>query len=102
MTAAHSQLKAVRLLAEDTDNDYVVDDFFLTAPQMVAELPSNTLLDHFDAYVETSYADNSQHPIKAVLQATCYDQNKQETIESDEATSSFPVRRPSSTPPPTT
>ena len=38
MTAAHSQLKAVRLLAEDTDNDYVVDDFFLTAPQMVAEL----------------------------------------------------------------
>lgn len=84
MTAAHSQLKAVRLLAEDTDNDYVVDDFFLTAPQMVAELPSNTLLDHFDAYVETSYADNSQHPIKAVLQATCYDQNKQETIESDE------------------
>src|SRR5699024_9302004 len=24
------------------------------------------------------------HPIKAVLQATCYDQNKQETIESDE------------------
>ena len=84
MTAAHSQLKAVRLLAEDTDNDYVVDDFFLTAPQMVAELPSNTLLDHFDAYVETSYADNSQHPIKAVLQATCYDQNKHETIESDE------------------
>ena len=84
MTAAHSQLKAVRLLAEDTDDDDIVDDFFLTAPQMVAELPSNTLLDHFDAYVETSYADNSQHPIKAVLQATCYDQNKQETIESDE------------------
>lgn len=81
MTAAHSQLKAVRLLAEDTDNDYVVDDFFLTAPQMVAELPSNTLLDHFDAYVETSYADNSQHPIKAVLQATYYDQENPETIE---------------------
>lgn len=86
MTAAHSQLKAVRLLAEDTDNDYVVDDFFLTAPQMVAELPSNTLLDHFDAYVETSYADNSQHPIKAVIQATYYDQNKQKTIPSDEGT----------------
>lgn len=81
MTAAHSQLKAVRLLAEDTDNDYVVDDFFLTAPQMVAELPSNTLLDHFDAYVETSYADNSQHPIKAVIQATYYDQENPETIE---------------------
>lgn len=84
MTAAHSQLKAVRLLAEDTDDDDIVDDFWLTAPQVVAELPGNTLLDHFDAYVETSYADNSQHPIKAVLQATCYDQNKQETIESDE------------------
>lgn len=84
MTAAHSQLKAVRLLAEDTDDDDIVDDFWLTAPQVVAELPSNTLLDHFDAYVETSYADNSQHPIKAVIQATYYDQNKQETIESDE------------------
>lgn len=90
MTAAHSQLKAVRLLAEDTDNDYVVDDFFLTAPQMVAELPSNTLLDHFDAYVETSYADNSRHPIKAVIQATYYDQNKQKTIPSDEGTVTLP------------
>ena len=60
MTAAHSQLKAVRLLAEDTDDDDIVDDFWLTAPQVVAELPGNTLLDHFDAYVETSYADNSQ------------------------------------------
>ena len=90
MTAAHSQLKAVRLLAEDTDNDYVVDDFFLTAPQMVAELPGNTLLDHFDAYVETSYADNSQHPIKAVIQATYYDQNKQKTIPSDEGTVTLP------------
>lgn len=86
MTAAHSQLKAVRLLAEDTDGDYIVDDFWLTAPQVVAELPKNTLLDHFDAYVETSYADNSQHPIKAVIQATYYDQNKQKTIPSDEGT----------------
>lgn len=86
MTAAHSQLKAVRLLAEDTDDDDIVDDFWLTAPQVVAELPKNTLLDHFDAYVETSYADNSQHPIKAVIQATYYDQNKQKTIPSDEGT----------------
>lgn len=85
MTAAHSQLKAVRLLAEDTDNDYVVDDFFLTAPQMVAELPSNTLLDHFDAYVETSYADNSQHPIKAVIQATYYDQTNPDEIYDEES-----------------
>lgn len=86
MTAAHSQMKAVRLLAEDTDDDDIVDDFWLTAPQVVAELPKNTLLDHFDAYVETSYADNSQHPIKAVVQATYYDQNKQKTIPSDEGT----------------
>lgn len=84
MTAAHSQLKAARLLASDTNDDGTLDSFSVSAPQVVAELPSNTLLDHFDAYVETSYADNSQHPIKAVLQATCYDQNKQETIESDE------------------
>ena len=90
MTAAHSELKAVRLLAEDTDNDYVVDDFFLTAPQMVAELPSNTLLDHFDAYVETSYGDNSRHPIKAVIQATYYDQENPEKIESDEGIVTLP------------
>lgn len=90
MTAAHSQLKAVRLLAEDTDGDYIVDDFWLTAPQVVAELPGNTLLDHFDAYVETSYADNSQHPIKAVIQATYYDQENPEKIESDEGTVTLP------------
>lgn len=90
MTAAHSQLKAVRLLAEDTDDDDIVDDFWLTAPQVVAELPENTLLDHFDAYVETSYADNSQHPIKAVIQATYYDQENPEKIESDEGTVTLP------------
>ena len=91
MTAAHSQLKAVRLLAEDTDNDYVVDDFFLTAPQMVAELPSNTLLDHFDAYVREGWnAIKTKHPIKAVIQATYYDQNKQKTIRSDEGTVTLP------------
>lgn len=85
MTAAHSQLKAVRLLAEDTDGDYIVDDFWLTAPQVVAELPGNTLLDHFDAYVETSYADNSQHPIKAVIQATYYDQTNPDEIYDEES-----------------
>ena len=85
MTAAHSQLKAVRLLAEDTDGDDIVDDFWLTAPQVVAELPGNTLLDHFDAYVETSYADNSQHPIKAVIQATYYDQTNPDEIYDEES-----------------
>lgn len=86
MTAAHSQLKAARLLASDMDGDKTMDSFSVSAPQVVAELPENTLLDHFDAYVETSYADNSQHPIKAVIQATYYDQNKQKTIPSDEGT----------------
>lgn len=81
MTAAHSELKATRLLADDTNNDKIVDSFCLTAPQVVAELPANTLLDHFDAYVETSYADNSWHPVKAVIQATYYDQDNPETIE---------------------
>lgn len=86
MTAAHSQLKAARLLAEDTDNDYVVDDFFLTAPQMVAELPSNTLLDHFDAYVREGWnAIKTKHPIKAVIQATYYDQTNPDEIYDEES-----------------
>lgn len=80
MTAAHSQLKAARLLAEDTDGDKNVDSFCLTAPQVVAELPANTLLDHFDAYVGESHADNSVHSVKAVIQATYYDQEHQEHI----------------------
>ena len=86
MTAAHSQLKAVRLLAEDTDNDYVVDDFFLTAPQVVAELPENTLLDHFDAYVREGWnAIKTKHPIKAVIQATYYDQTNPDEIYDEES-----------------
>ena len=80
MTAAHSQLKAARLLAEDTDDDKNVDSFRLTAPQVVAELPDNTLLDHFDAYVKDSFVDNSVHSVKAVIQATYYDQEHQEHI----------------------
>ena len=54
------------------------------APELIEKVLYFHHDKHFAAYVETSYADNSQHPIKAVLQATCYDQNKQETIESDE------------------
>lgn len=80
MTAAHSQLKAARLLAEDTDDDKNVDSFRLTAPQVVAELLDNTLLDHFDAYVKDSFVDNSVHSVKAVIQATYYDQEHQEYI----------------------
>ena len=86
MTAAHSQLKAVRLLAEDTDDDDIVDDFWLTAPQVVAELPENTLLDHFDAYVREGWnAINTKHPIKAVIQATYYDQTNPDEIYDEES-----------------
>ena len=86
MTAAHSQLKAVRLLAEDTDDDDIVDDFWLTAPQVVAELPGNTLLDHFDAYVREGWnAIKTKHPIKAVIQATYYDQTNPDEIYDEES-----------------
>ena len=86
MTAAHSQLKAGRLLAEDTDDDDIVDDFWLTAPQVVAELPENTLLDHFDAYVREGWnAIKTKHPIKAVIQATYYDQTNPDEIYDEES-----------------
>ena len=86
MTAAHSQLKAARLLAEDTDDDDIVDDFWLTAPQVVAELPENTLLDHFDAYVREGWnAIKTKHPIKAVIQATYYDQTNPHEIYDEES-----------------
>lgn len=87
MTAAHSQLKAVRLLAEDTNDDGTLDSFSVSAPQVVAELPENTLLDHFDAYVREGWnAIKTKHPIKAVIQATYYDQENSEKIKSDEGT----------------
>lgn len=82
MTAAHSQLKAARLLASDTNDDGTLDSFSVSAPQVVAELPENTLLDHFDAYVREGWnAIKTKHPIKAVIQATHYDQENPETIE---------------------
>ena len=91
MTAAHSQLKAARLLASDTNDDGTLDSFSVSAPQVVAELPENTLLDHFDAYVREGWnAIKTKHPIKAVIQATYYDQNKQKTIRSDEGTVTLP------------
>lgn len=87
MTAAHSQLKAARLLASDTNDDETLDSFSVSAPQVVAELPDNTLLDHFDAYVGEGWnAIKTKHPIKAVIQATYYDQENSEKIESDEGT----------------
>ncbi len=91
MTAAHSQLKAARLLASDMDGDKTMDSFSVSAPQVVAELPENTLLDHFDAYVREGWnAIKTKHPIKAVIQATYYDQENSEKIESDEGTVTLP------------
>ena len=91
MTAAHSQLKAARLLASDTNDDGTLDSFSVSAPQVVAELPENTLLDHFDAYVREGWnAIKTKHPIKAVIQATYYDQENSEKIESDEGTVTLP------------
>ena len=91
MTAAHSQLKAARLLASDMDGDKTMDSFSVSAPQVVAELPENTLLDHFDAYVREGWnAIKTKHPIKAVIQATYYDQENPEKIESDEGTVTLP------------
>lgn len=91
MTAAHSQLKAARLLASDTNDDGTLDSFSVSAPQVVAELPENTLLDHFDAYVGEGWNYiKTKHEVKAVIQATYYDQNKQKTIRSDEGTVTLP------------
>lgn len=91
MTAAHSQLKAARLLASDTNDDGTLDSFSVSAPQVVAELPENTLLDHFDAYVGEGWNYiKTKHEVKAVIQATYYDQENPEKIESDEGTVTLP------------
>lgn len=88
MTAAHSQLKAARLLASDMDGDKTMDSFSVSAPQVVAELPKNTLLDHFDAYIGIDGWNyiKTKHEVKAVIQATYYDQENPEKIKSDEGT----------------
>lgn len=91
MTAAHSQLKAARLLASDTNDDGTLDSFSVSAPQVVAELPENTLLDHFDAYVGEGWNYiKTKHEVKAVIQATYYDQENPEKIESDEGAVTLP------------
>lgn len=75
MTAAHSQLKAARLLAKDTNADNRIDSFRLSAPQELATLPSNNLADHFSAYV------SGGNEVKAVIQATYYDNENPQTID---------------------
>ena len=94
MTAAHSELKAARLLATDTNSDNIVDDFSVSAPQLVAELPENTLVNHFDAYVAEGWNYvKTEHPIQAVIQATHYDQS--EPVEVYDAETGTTVKLPS-------
>ena len=75
MTAAHSQLKAARLLSKDTNGDNRIDSFRLSAPQELATLPSNNLADHFSAYV------SGGNEVHAVIQATSYDNENPQTID---------------------
>ena len=65
----HSILKASTLCA-DGEGGYC-----LSAPQELAELGSRTLADHFDAYA------SGENEIKAVIQATWYDDGNTQEIE---------------------
>ena len=57
---AHSVIKAAKLLKDG-------DNYALSMPLEVADLPKNTLTDHFSAYVD------EEKQVKAVIQATKYD-----------------------------
>ncbi|MDO4314500.1 MAG: S-layer homology domain-containing protein [Oscillospiraceae bacterium] len=59
--AAHSELKAAKLLRSSGDANYR-----LSAPLEVAVLPENNLVNHFSAYLSGS------DQVKAVIQATAY------------------------------
>ena len=63
----HGILKAAKLR-------YAENTYTLSAPLELAELPNRTLADHFDAYVSGS------NQVQAVIQATFYDDEKQEVI----------------------
>ena len=63
----HGILKAAKLR-------YAANTYTLSAPLELAELPDRTLADHFDAYVSGS------NQVQAVIQATFYDDEKQEVI----------------------
>lgn len=60
--AAHSELKAAKLLHSSTDASYR-----LSSPLELAVLPANNLVNHFSPYLSGS------DQIKAVIQATQYD-----------------------------
>ena len=63
----HGILKAAKLRC-------AANTYTLSAPLELAELPPRTLADHFDAYVSGS------NQVQAVIQATFYDDEKQEVI----------------------
>lgn len=63
----HGILKAAKLR-------YAANTYTLSAPLELAELPNRTLADHFDAYV------SGPNQVQAVIQATFYDDEKQEVI----------------------
>ena len=63
----HGILKAAKLR-------YATNTYTLSAPLELAELPDRTLADHFDAYV------SGINQVKAVIQATFYDDENQEVI----------------------
>ena len=66
--AAHSVLKAAKLLPDG-------ENYRLSAPLELATLPNNNLADHFSAYV------SGDDQVKAVIQATYYDNKNQDTID---------------------
>lgn len=78
-SVSHSVLRAVKFSLDGSRN------VLLSAPIDVAELPEQTLLEHFDAYV----SDPAANEIKAVLQASLYhdidpnDESTYTTYETD-------------------
>lgn len=78
-SVSHSVLRAVKFSLDGSRN------VLLSAPIDVAELPGQTLLEHFDAYV----SDPTANEIKAVLQASLYhdidpnDESTYTTYETD-------------------
>ena len=77
--SAHSVLKAAKFLPDG-------EAYRLTAALELAELADDTLTDHFSAYV------SGENVVKAVIQATYYDQgNKQSVPDAEDDTKTIEV-----------
>ena len=77
--SAHSILKAAKFLPDGTG-------YRLSAALELAELDADTLTDHFSAYV------SDENEVKAVIQATFYDQTTPESIpDAEDDTNSITV-----------